>query len=170
MLDVAALQRANAGLRKQLAQLVSNNATLIEAVAKLNERVAELFVIAQRKQRKPSEPKPPPAPPIVEGAAMRPFHDLPKPPELRRKEKPTKARWMATNGTGLKVLVPELPAAHNGYIELYRNCECAVFQYEADKASEQLASKLPRLRGTLTADAEHRHNVAFASGLVLEAG
>jgi transposase len=28
--------------------------------------------------------------------------------------------WMATDGTGLKVLVPELETAHNGYIELYR--------------------------------------------------
>lgn len=35
--------------------------------------------------------------------------------------------WMATDGTGLKVLVPNLPAAHNGYIELYRDRECAVF-------------------------------------------
>jgi hypothetical protein len=44
--------------------------------------------------------------------------------------------WMATDGTGLKVLVPQLPTAHNGYIELYRNQELAVFQYEADKCSE----------------------------------
>ena len=29
--------------------------------------------------------------------------------------------WMATDGTGLKVLVPKLPVAHNGYVELYRN-------------------------------------------------
>ena len=28
--------------------------------------------------------------------------------------------WMATDGTGLKVLVPGLPAAHNGYIEVVR--------------------------------------------------
>ena len=41
--------------------------------------------------------------------------------------------WMATDGTGLKVLVPKLPVAHNGYVELYRNREVAVFQYEADK-------------------------------------
>ena len=25
-------------------------------------------------------------------------------------------RWMATEGTGSKVLVPALPAAHNGYV------------------------------------------------------
>lgn len=311
MLDAAALQRENAELRAQLSQL-------LQTIATLNERVAELLVIAQRKQRKPSEPRPPAAPPIVEGTAKQSFDDRPKPPQLPTKVKSTKARppptgrkplpahleaeehalrpdacahcgstaldaadelieeklhvvkehqrrrvvrrttcrcrtcggrtsprslpapyerskvtcdwlawlvaskfsmltpldrvrrdlkergvpmamsslvsfieraadllapidrlhwtqllgsrWMATDGTGLKVLVPGLPAAHNGYIELYRNRDCAVFQYEADKASEHLASKLQRFRGTLTADAEHRHNVAFASGLVLEAG
>jgi transposase len=36
--------------------------------------------------------------------------------------------WMATDGTGLKVLIPGLPEAHNGYIELYRNDELSVFQ------------------------------------------
>ena len=78
--------------------------------------------------------------------------------------------WMATDGTGLKVLIPGLPAAHNGYIELYRNLGCAVFQYEADKSSEHLAGKLKQFCGTLTADAEHRLNVVYASGRVLEAG
>jgi transposase len=77
--------------------------------------------------------------------------------------------WMATDGTGLKVLVPGLPAAHNGYLELYRNRECAVFQYQADKASEALVSKLKRFRGTLTADAEHRLNAVYENGVV-EAG
>src|SRR5262249_15494484 len=61
--------------------------------------------------------------------------------------------WMATDGTGLKVLVPELPAAHDGYIELYRNRDCAVFQYEADKSSTHVTAKLRPFRGTLTADA-----------------
>jgi transposase len=78
--------------------------------------------------------------------------------------------WMATDGTGLKVLIPKLPVAHNGYVELYRNAELAVFQYEADKASESVVSKLSPFRGTLTADAEHRFNAVFASGQVLEAG
>ncbi len=78
--------------------------------------------------------------------------------------------WMATDGTGLKVLIPKLPAAHNGYVELYRNRELAVFQYEADKASEGVVTKLRPFRGTLTADAEHRFNAVFASGRVLEAG
>ena len=78
--------------------------------------------------------------------------------------------WMATDSTGLKVLVPGLPAAHDGYIELYRNLSCAVFQYEASKASEHLAGKLDKFCGTLTSDAEHRLNVLHASGRILEGG
>jgi transposase len=80
------------------------------------------------------------------------------------------SNWMATDGTGLKVLIPQLPVAHNGYIELYRNQELAVFQYEPDKRSESVVSKLSSLRGTLTADAEHRFNAVFASGKVTESG
>jgi transposase len=78
--------------------------------------------------------------------------------------------WMATDGTGLKVLVPKLPVAHNGYVELYRNRDVAVFQYEADKCSDAVVSKLQPFCGTLTADAEHRFNAVFATGRVLEAG
>jgi transposase len=78
--------------------------------------------------------------------------------------------WMATDGTGLKVLVPHLPAAHNGYVELYRNQQTAVFQYEADKSGDVVATKLRRFSGTLTADAEHRFNGVYATGQVLEAG
>lgn len=71
-------------------------------------------------------------------------------------------RWMATDGTGLKVLVPKLPAAHNGYVELYRNRDVAVFQYEADKTADAVVAKLAAFRGTLTADAEHRFNAVYA--------
>ncbi|MEZ4376540.1 MAG: IS66 family transposase [Polyangiaceae bacterium] len=80
------------------------------------------------------------------------------------------SRWMATDGTGLKVLVPGLPTAHNGYLELYRNRELAVFQYEADKAGDTVTTKLQSFQGTLTADAEHRFNAVYASGRVIEAG
>src|SRR3569832_2759820 len=55
--------------------------------------------------------------------------------------------WMATDGTGLKVIVSNLPAAHNGYIELYRNEETAVFQYEASKSGDIVAGKLRQFRG-----------------------
>ena len=78
--------------------------------------------------------------------------------------------WMATDGTGIKVIVPKLPVAHNGYIELYRNHELAVFQYEADKSSESVVSKLAPFKGKLTADAEHRFNAVFETGRVIETG
>ena len=318
MLDVAALQQENFALRAQLAELLTSNSRLTESIAKLNERVAELLAVAQRKLRKPTPPKLPEPQPPVEGDAKLAFESRPKPPAMppktkekmprppptgrkalpkhlpldehnfkpdecahcgstaldvadvveeekldvvkehqrRRVVKRTTCRcrdcggrttprslpapyerskvtcdwlawlvmtkfsmltpldrtrrdlkdrgipmamgtlvsfieraadllapidglhwqqllasgWMATDGTGLKVLIPGLPAAHNGYIELYRNLTCAVFQYEADKASEHLAGKLKQFCGTLTADAEHRLNVVYASGRVLEAG
>lgn len=78
--------------------------------------------------------------------------------------------WMAMDGTGIKVLVPELPKAHNGYLELFRDDETAVFQYEPTKAAEALESKLKPFKGTLTADAEHRANGVYADGRVLEGG
>jgi transposase len=78
--------------------------------------------------------------------------------------------WMATDGTGLKVLVPGLPAAHDGYLELYRDERCAVFQYAATKAADEVVAKLAAFRGTLTADAEHRFNAVYATGRVVEAG
>ncbi|MCC7536790.1 MAG: transposase [Deltaproteobacteria bacterium] len=75
--------------------------------------------------------------------------------------------WMATDGTGIKVLVPGLPAAHDGYVELYRNAGCAVFQYAAQKGSDDVVAKLAPSRGTLTADAEHRFNAVYATGRVI---
>ena len=80
------------------------------------------------------------------------------------------SKWMATDGTGLKVLVPGLPAAHDGYLEIYRNDELAVFQYSADKSSDGVVKKLARFRGTLTADAEHRFNAVYAAGNIVESG
>ena len=318
MLDVAALQQENAQQREELSTLRAQLAQLVETIARLNERVAELLAVAQRKQRKPSPEKSPAPPPTVEGDAKQAFESRPKPPELppkteekqprptptgrkalpkhlpldvhslkpdecahcgstaldvadvveeekldvvkehqrRRVVKRTTCRcrdcgkrttprslpapygrskvtcdwlawlvmtkfsmltpldrtrrdlkergvpmamgtlvsfieraadllapidglhwqqllasaWMATDGTGLKVLIPGLPAAHDGYIELYRNLSCAVFQYATTKASDELAGKLQQFSGTLTADAEHRLNVVYASGRVLEAG
>jgi transposase len=78
--------------------------------------------------------------------------------------------WMATDGTGLKVLIPGLPKAHNGYLELYRNRELAVFQYSPDKNGDRVAAMLRPFRGKLTADAESRFNAVVASGVVIETG
>lgn len=78
--------------------------------------------------------------------------------------------WMATDATGLKVLIPGLPGSHYGHLEAYRNDSLVVFQYEPDKGAENLAAKLKPFRGILVADAEHRHNAVFADGSVIEAG
>lgn len=311
--ELTALRRENAELRAQVTQLIAE-------LARLNERVAELLAVAQRKQRKPPAPAAasPPTPPVVEGEARRVFEDRPKAPEKPEKERPPKGKarptgrkpvpghleaeehelrpatcaecggaaldivdklveeklhvvkehqrrrvvhrytcrcracgerttlrslpapyerskvtcewlawlvyqkfwlltpldrirrdlaergvpiamstlvtfieraadllsgidglhwkqllassWMATDGTGLKVLIPKLPAAHNGYVELYRNDAVAVFQYEPDKSGDVVAAKLRPFRGIITADAEHRFNAVFASGRVREAG
>lgn len=80
------------------------------------------------------------------------------------------SRWMATDATGLKVLIPGVPGSHNGYIEAFRNDGAVVFQYTPEKGAEALARKLAPFSGVLVADAEHRHNAVFASGAVIEAG
>jgi transposase len=70
---------------------------------------------------------------------------------------------------GTEVIIPELPVAHNGYVDLYRNDEIAVFQFEPVKDGDIVTAKLKPFHGILTADAEHRFNDVFASGDVLEA-
>ena len=79
-------------------------------------------------------------------------------------------RWMATDATGLKVIVPGLPGTHNGHLEVYRRDDLVVFQYEAHKGADVLAQKLAPFSGVLVADAEHRHNAVYLDGHVIEAG
>jgi hypothetical protein len=43
--------------------------------------------------------------------------------------------WMATDATGLKVIVPKLPGSHNGHLEVYRRNDLVVFQYETHKGA-----------------------------------
>ena len=75
-------------------------------VAKLNDRVAELLAIAQRKHRKPPAPKPPEPPPVVEGEEKLAFEARPKPPELPQNTKSTRPR---PPPTGRKALPTHLP-------------------------------------------------------------
>ena len=79
--DVEALRRENAKQREENAQLRTQlssvlehlaetriaNTKLTEQLAKLNERVAELLAVAQRRQRKPGAEKPAAAAPAVTG-------------------------------------------------------------------------------------------------------
>jgi transposase len=321
LLDLAALQRENAEQRVQIAAILATNRQLVAEVAKLNDRVAELLAVAQRKQRKPAggpSDKKPEAPPNVGEDLKEAFEARPVAPSLPEKTKAPKepkrtgrnaiprhleaedhrqprpeqcehcggkrlgvaeelveeklhvvkehqrrrrvvrptcrcvdcggrttapslpapyarskvtsdwlawfihqkfgllspldrirrdlaergvplamgtlvsfveraadllapvdglhwkrllaSSWMATDGTGLKVLLPGLSAAHDGYVELYRNDECAVFQYSPDKSGDGVEAKLARFLGVLTADAEHRYNGVYATGRVIEAG
>lgn len=78
--------------------------------------------------------------------------------------------WMATDASGLKVIVPGVPGTHGGYLEVFRRDDLVVVQYEHEKGSATLASKLRGFEGVLVADAEHRHNAVFADGRVLEGG
>lgn len=78
--------------------------------------------------------------------------------------------WMATDATGIKVLIPKLPGTHSGRLEAYRNDDLVVIQYEAHKGADVLAQKLRPFAGVLVADAEHRHNAVFEDGSVVEAG
>jgi hypothetical protein len=84
VVDVAALQRENAELRGQVSQLVHQ-------LAKLNERVAELLAIAQRKQRKTPAVKPPAPSPTVEGDAKLAFDERPQAPEKPDEEEKAKS-------------------------------------------------------------------------------
>lgn len=92
------LLRENAELRAQVSGLV-------EQIAKLNDRVAELLAIAQRRYRKPSPEKPAQPPPIVEGDARKAFDERPKPPEKPARIKPEKR---ARRPTGRKKLPSHL--------------------------------------------------------------
>ena len=78
--------------------------------------------------------------------------------------------WMASDASGLKVIVPGLKGTHNGYLEVFRRDDLVVLQYEASKAAEALVSKLKPFRGTLVVDAEHRYNPVFVDGCIIEAG
>ena len=76
---------------------------------------------------------------------------------------------LASDATGLKVLIPKL-GAHHGHIEVYHWDGLVVFQYEAEKGGETQQSKLARFRGTLLVDAESRYNATFRREDVIEAG
>jgi len=87
VLQLEALLRENAELRAQLTSVLAHlaqervaNAKLSEQLAKLNDRVAELLAIAQRRQRKPAAEKPPEAPPAVTGETKRAFDERPQAP------------------------------------------------------------------------------------------
>jgi hypothetical protein len=90
---IATLEKENAELRQQLAKL-------IELVAKLNDRIAELLPVAQRRQRKPSVPKPV-SPLVVDADAQAAFDARPKAPEKPPKEENPKKKPAPTGRKAL---------------------------------------------------------------------
>ena len=82
-------------------------AKLIDQIAKLTERVAELLAVAQRRQRKPSPEKPPEPRPEIVGDTKQAFESRPKPPT---KSAPPKAAKKPARPTGRKPLPAHLEA------------------------------------------------------------
>ena len=72
--------------------------------------------------------------------------------------------WMRSDGTSLKVIVPDLAGTHKGHIEVFCRDETVVFQYEHDKKGETIVGKLGKYEGLLQVDAEHRYNGLFEDG------
>jgi transposase len=76
--------------------------------------------------------------------------------------------WMASDGTGYKVMVKGV-GIHHGYIEVYHRDDLVVFQYEPEKGGQTQAEKLQRFEGTLLVDAEARYNESVRSNpLIIE--
>ena len=80
MVKIAELLEENARLRELLVQSQGAIRELVEQVARLNDRVAELVVIAARKQRKTPPPRPSAAPPVLADEAMQAFESRPQAP------------------------------------------------------------------------------------------
>jgi transposase len=76
--------------------------------------------------------------------------------------------WMQTDGTSLKVIVPNLAGTHSGHLEVFCRDGTVVFQYEHDKKGETIEGKLGKYEGLLQVDAEHRYNGLFAPGRGIE--
>ena len=69
----ARLRAELSALAEQVGRLAETNSALVAEIAKLNDRVAELLAVAQRKKSKQPETKAKEAPPAVEGAALVPI-------------------------------------------------------------------------------------------------
>lgn len=104
LVDATALLQENAALRAQLANALSTVQSLTEQIAKLNDRVAELLAIAQRKQRKTASAtgdKKPEPPPVLDANAKAAFDARPMPPALPDKTKMPKREPQRTGRNAL---------------------------------------------------------------------
>jgi predicted nucleic acid-binding Zn-ribbon protein len=86
--ELTLLRQASAEANTRAAELSAQVGALGEAVAKGNERIAELLAIAQRKKSatsKTKKTKEPEAPPAVTDEVRTAFEQRPKPPDLPKK-------------------------------------------------------------------------------------
>jgi hypothetical protein len=105
MLDRNALLAENAQLRALLTQSQVAIRELIEQVARLNERVAELVAVAQRKQRKAAAPRLPGPAPVLTAEAQSTFEARPSAPVT---EAPARVLKPARKRTGRNALPSHL--------------------------------------------------------------
>jgi hypothetical protein len=110
--ELDALRRENAQLREQLARVVESNQALTEQIAKLNDRVAELLAVGQRRQRKPPVEKAPPAPPELTPQDKQAFDKRPKPPPKPIAPERSKTR---AKPTGRKSVPSHLEAEEHAF-------------------------------------------------------
>jgi len=135
------LAAANANTK----ELVAHIGELAEAVAKGNDRIAELLAIVQRKKVPPkSKPKEPKVPPSLDDKARKAFEDRPKPPEPpgpmhnhpRPKQRPT----------GRKPLPKHLPADESTIYPEHCACGCDEFIWTDEVIEEKLDIKAHQRR------------------------
>lgn len=170
---LAEKEAENAGLREELSsvrgelreanarigELLAKVGELALAVAKGNERISELLVIAKRKKKLPKADKPevPPAPPPSLGEdAAKAFADRPTPPEPpgllhdrpRAKHVPT----------GRKPLPAHLPTDESTVYPEQCACGCASFEWVDEVVEEKLDIKAhQRKRRTVRKTGRCRH-------------
>jgi transposase len=73
-------------------------------------------------------------------------------------------RWLAFDGTGLKVRLEGMPTTWLGYLDVFNRGPVTVYQFALTKHGDELEKKLAKFKGTLVCDAESRHDALFASG------
>lgn len=152
--ELSALHRELTAVRTELARanarsddLLARLGELTEAVAKGNERVAELLAIAQRKKitAKATLPPAPPAPPPSLGEDVaKAFTDRPVPPEpLGPLYDHPKQRHLPT---GRKRLPAHLPADASTVYPESCPCGCASFEWVDEVVEEKLDVKAHQRR------------------------
>ncbi|GEM_PF-794940 len=142
----------NEGLRAELAvananitELLKRVGELAEAVAKGNDRIAELLVIVQRKKSPPKpKPKEPKAPASLDDKARKAFNDRPTPPEPRgrMKDRPRPKQ----RPTGRKPLPKHLPADVSTVRPVRCACGCGEFVWVDEVIEEKLDIKAHQRR------------------------